>query len=191
MSYAIFDLDDVLANLRDPIQAALTKRFGKDIHHREWDRYDLSDIYEVPLNEIVDAFIEHEILDHARPEPGAAEALCCARECGHQVAILTARGWHPDGDALTREWLAAHGLLPDLLHIVPLHQKKEEVLGRYSGIAWMIDDNPAHVLGAARSGAVQSVVLMERPWNKDLAHPLRVLDLFEYANLMLTHTPRK
>lgn len=184
MSYAIFDLDDVLANLRDPIQAALTKSFGKDIHHRDWDRYDLADIYNVPLGEIIDAFLEHEILDHAVPEAGAQEAMAAARAAGHRVAVLTARGWHPNGTVLTRQWLGDHGLLPDELHVVELHRRKEDELHRYGRVAWMIDDNLAHVHGAAATGLVDTVVLMTRPWNRAGHHDARVNDLFEYAELI-------
>ncbi len=184
MSYAIFDLDDVLANLRDPIRAALAKAVGKDIPHHEWNRYDLAGIYNVSWEEILDAFLEHDILDHATPEPGAQEALAAARAAGHRVAILTARGWHPKGDALTYQWLGDYRLLPDELRVVEMHRKKEEELTFYQQIAWMIDDNPAHVHGAEATGLVDTVVMMDRAWNATSEHPTRVKDLFEFASLL-------
>lgn len=176
----VFDLDEVLANLRDPIMRAMHKASGKLIHHREWEKHDLTQAYQVSNEVLLEIFCEHAVLQSAHPEPGARETIDLAKRCGFQVAILTARAWHPEGAAITEDWLYRHRIEPDFLHLVNLHEKKSDLVADYGAVRFLIDDHPGHIQDISKLVNVHRAVLRDRPWNKHMREYLRVCSLEQF-----------
>ena len=185
---AVFDMDDVLAHLRSHIQDALFARTGKNIPWEQWDTYDLGEIYQIPLSECLGAFNEAAILEKCLPEPSSQEAVLTAKQQGMPVHILTARGWHPAGLALTQEWLLHHGFVFDDLHVIPLHQCKAEYL-RMLGLParFFFDDSPRHIV--ATQNLVEFPVIVDRPWNQGLTGVHRVYNMSQAIAFMTSASP--
>ncbi len=183
--WVVFDLDECLCGLRHHLQTALYDLTGIDLHWSRWDRYDLTGLYGISLEDFTETLLSYRIIERAILEPGAWAALHSARLLGYRTAILTARGWHPEGERVTRDWLETHGLRPDRLHLVPMHQAKGEVLPEYGRVAWFLDDHLGHAAGAEASGVVDRVLLQDRPWNRVAEHPgQRIHSLWEVPALL-------
>ena len=155
----------------EQLQDALDRATGKIIPWTTWDTYYLTHIYQISFERCVEAFIESKLLERAEPEPLAAETLLTLRANGWRIAIVTARGWHPDGEAVTRGWLARHGFPYDELHLVGHGDSKGAVFAGIGRIDLLVDDAPHHVLAAAELPTVRRPLIMTRPWNCDFRHP--------------------
>lgn len=186
--FVAFDLDDVLANLRDPMMTMLRQRTGKNIHWNQWQSYELGPLYGTSSEKIMEWVLEDQVLENATLEPHARQAVEAARENGFRVAVVTARAWHPRGEGLTRDWLEQHGLNVDELHLVPLFGDKAVILNDLGVVEHFIDDHLAHLYPASELPGVRQVLLVDRPWNRSDAslHRLRCLgefkDLLEYSD---------
>jgi len=182
--FVVFDLDDVLCNLREGIHKSLNVVTGKSIHWEDWDRFSLESIYDIAHEDCMRVLIEHEILENATLEPGVHTAVRTAYEAGYQVAILTARGWHPDSDKTTKQWLEAHNIRHDRLDIVPYGIPKAEFISRYSQVAFMLDDHPEHIRSMVAANNVDYPILRDRPWNRNDQDLHRVHSLKDFAQLL-------
>ena len=52
----IFDVDDVIYELKKTIRAALADVTGKDIHPDLWHSFNLNEVYGVDIKDIFEAF---------------------------------------------------------------------------------------------------------------------------------------
>jgi hypothetical protein len=164
--FVAFDLDDVLANLRDHLMDVLNRHTGRSIHWQRWDRYELSGVYDLSVEQILDLVLKQRVLEAATLEPLAQAALTASRAAGYRVAVVTARGWHPRGEALTRAWLERHGLRVDALHLVSSFDGKAAALGALGEVAHFVDDHVGHLYPALELPRVRQVHLLDRPWNR-------------------------
>lgn len=164
--YVVFDLDDVLANLRDHLMTMLNRRTGRSVHWREWHQYELSSVYGAPVEAIMTWVREDAVLEAATLEPHAQAAIQAARAVGYRVAIVTARGWHPAGEQITRDWLRRHDLDIDSLHLVAAFGEKADVLRGLGPVVHFIDDHVGHLYPARSLAGVRQVHLLDRPWNR-------------------------
>lgn len=163
----VFDLDDVLANLRESLYRTLSRATGVDLHWRDWTHYDLRRHYDVGDDWLEDILIAERTMEVCQPEPGAAETTRLLIELGFELVIVTARGWHPQAETLTREWLETHRIAYDELLIVPLGADKLAALTDYDHIALAVDDHPHNTFRYQQAGI--PTLLMDRPWNADAA----------------------
>ena len=159
----VLDLDDVLANLRDSLYRTLSRASGVKLHWRHWRSYDLCEHYPTVCNRLDEILVDDRTLESCRPEPGAVAATRALAELGFEIAIVTARGWHPKAEAVTRDWLDEHGIQYDHLSIVSLGGSKLEALKRFRRITLAVDDHPDHVRRYDMVGI--PALLMDRPWN--------------------------
>ena len=83
--FVAFDLDDVLANLRDSMMTMLRERTGKNIHWKQWQSYELGPLYGTSSEEIMEWVLEDKVLEAATLEPYARHAVEAARERGFRV----------------------------------------------------------------------------------------------------------
>jgi len=159
----IFDLDDVLANLRESLYQTLTRVTGIDLHWRHWQHYDLRQHYSTIAERLDEVLVHGRTLEACHPEPGAVAVTRALHELGYELAIVTARGWHPQAEAITREWLHHHHITYDHLTVVPLGGNKLTVLTPFRDITLAVDDHPSHI---ARYQTLNiPTLLMDRPWN--------------------------
>jgi len=182
--YAVFDLDDVLANLRDHLMAMLHRRTGREIHWSEWRDYELGGLYGTGNETIMAWVLEDRVLEEATLEPHAADAVSAARRAGYRVAVVTARGWHPQGEALTREWLERQGLAVDELYLVPAFGDKATVLEALGQVAYFVDDHVGHLYPAQALPGVRRALLVDRPWNRHDREMHRLFGLDEFVALL-------
>lgn len=181
----VFDLDDVIFDLRSQVEKALHAASGQYLPWQDWHTYALHDLYDLSHNEILDAFGRHRILECALPEPDACAAVEAVRSVGYQVAAVTARGWHPEGRRITEESLVRHGLDVDELHVVALADSKRHVIEQIGQVQLIIDDSPTHLLHL--DGGPWKVVAQDRPWNRHLTHLPRVSTLAQFADMVRDH----
>lgn len=179
----VFDMDEVLVNIRDVMQEVLGELTGKMIPWTEWHSYYMPDNYGISLDECLAAFIEHEVLERATLEPYAREAVAIARAEGYKTAIITARRWHPNGTKVTRDWLAAHNIYVDELMVVDIDVKKSSVMKVLGNVVYMIDDNADHVHDSLDTNASQNSFVMHRPWNIRETDLPRVRNLEEFVEV--------
>jgi 5'(3')-deoxyribonucleotidase len=161
----ILDLDDVLANLRESLYRTLTRASGVDLHWRHWHSYDLCEHYPTVCDRLDEILVNDRTLESCRPEPGAQAATRALSELGFEIAIVTARGWHPRAEAVTRHWLDKHSIQHHRLSIVSLGGNKLEALTPFRRIALAVDDHPDHVRRYREAGI--PAVLMDQPWNAE------------------------
>jgi 5'(3')-deoxyribonucleotidase len=182
--FVVFDLDDVLANLRDPMMTMLRQRTGKNIHWSQWQSYELGPRYGTSSDNIMEWVLEDEVLEAATLEPYARPVFEAARQNGYRIAVVTARAWHPRGEELTREWLEQHELNVDELHLVPMLGNKAAVLSDLGVVEHFIDDHLAHLYPASELPSVRQVLLVDRPWNRSDASLRRLQCLGELKTLL-------
>lgn len=174
-------MDEVIVNIRDRLAEHLNQVTGKNIPASAWYQHDLEETYDIKTEKLLDVFFASRILETATLEPDAADALSQAKKLGYNIGILTARGWHHDGLALTHQTLQHYGISVDHVVAVPLHAKKHEIIQTaFQGvIAGFVDDNPAHVRGVSSIGIPTFV--RDRPWNTDLLEYDRVHHLEHFV----------
>ncbi len=182
--YVVFDLDDVLANLREHLMSMLRHQTGQNVHWNEWHQYELGSVYNTTAEVIMGWVLEHRVLESASLEPHARVAVHAARQSGHRVAVVTARAWHPRGERLTEEWLTEHGLDIDELHLVPAFGDKSGVLRGLGSVAYFIDDHLGHLYPARVLPEVGETLLIDRPWNRQDREMRRLFGLDEFVDLL-------
>lgn len=164
----IFDCDDVVLNLRDRMQSALTLYTGTDIPWEKWEYFHLPYVYpELSIMDIQAALIEHEAIENCKPEPGIHDVFELVSSLGFDIKILTARGWHPNAYQITTDSLNDAGLLHYIseISIVPLQQCKSETVRRYNTHTFAIVEDNHDNLNAI-SPYVDHSFLIDRPWNR-------------------------
>jgi hypothetical protein len=142
------------------------------------------------------------VLERAAPEPGAAESVRALRELGHQVGIVSARGWHPQALNATRAWLSAHAIAVDFLHIVrnkgalrggadPAALAKCDAIRPlthgHGPITAYVDDCLDHVRMVRDRGLCRLPMVYDMPWNRSAAageRVDRVTDLMQLPGLI-------
>lgn len=156
---------------------------GRRIPWQAWDGYNLAEIFDIEHQACIEAFLSHDVLSRCEPEPFARELLQAASETGMSVHILTARGWHPDGRAITEHWLREHAIPVDHLEVIELGRCKS---GYLAGLpvrpSVFVDDAPHHIQGAIPH--VERALLMDRPWNRTYAHTDRIGSLVQASAIL-------
>jgi 5'(3')-deoxyribonucleotidase len=180
----VFDLDDTLANLRGHLMGMLNRRTGRTVHWRDWRRYELVSVYDRSVEQILAWVLEDRVLEAATLEPHAREAVEAARAAGYRVAVVTARGWHPQGESITRAWLRRHRLKVDALHLVPAFGSKAEVLARLGPVRLFVDDHAGHLYPARSVPTVREIQLVDRPWNREDRSLRRIRGLDELVRAL-------
>lgn len=178
--WIIFDMDEVIVNGRDCLAAHLNSHTGKSISADDWIQYDLCKTYDIDHTTLLDLFHSSKMLENALLEPDVLQAMALAKSHGYQIGILTARGWHNDGLALTKAAVQSFGLPVDHVVAVPLDAKKHEVIQNHfpGHIAGFVDDNPPHVRGVHALGIPSYV--RDRPWNQEMVEYPRVFHLVDF-----------
>lgn len=98
----VWDLDDVLANLRDAICRTMRQIFGVEADWRRWTTVQpLHQLFGAAPEEFDEAMIAAGVLAACEPEPGARDILGRFHAAGVRQVIITARGWHSSAEAET------------------------------------------------------------------------------------------
>lgn len=173
--WVAFDLDDCLANMRDPLRASMERHTGKTLQCSDWDTYDFFKEY-MDLEAFLALIVKDGVAGQCLPEPGSVQTLCELGNFGIKTAIVTARAYLPDAQSATLQWLDVHGLGVDKLVIVAPGQNKADALLALPNLLGYVDDHAKHLDDVAAAFAVHGrsvhLSLMDRPWNQhtDLHH---------------------
>lgn len=174
---AVFDCDDVLANLREVVLYRLGEMFNRPVLLNELTHWDLSKTFGQEVD--VDNMFSQIALEDIPVEPDASMITRCLKDSGYRIEIVTARGYHPHAAQRTLSWCKKHNLHIDKVHVVPLHGEKRSVLAQMGHIDLYVEDNHDHVEAAHGLDNVSQIYLMDRPWNRNCTFGTRVADLFE------------
>lgn len=161
-SSIVLDLDDVLANLRQTLYQVLSRSTGIDRHWHDWPNYDLCAHFTLDKSALVTLLVDEQVLELCEPESGAAAATASLAELGYELAIITARAWHPQAEAVTHHWLRTHGIHYDRLSVVPLGSNKLHALPP-TEVVMAVDDHPDNIQRYQQVGI--PTLMMHRPWN--------------------------
>lgn len=187
--FVLFDLDDVMANLRTGLQTALFGKTALDVPVESWTKWDITEIYQISHKELLDVIIDQSLLEMAAIEDGVHEILEMAGDLGLKTGIVTARGWHPNGHTVTQEWLSKKNIRVDDLVLVNHAQKKSDVLARYEHVHLFVDDHVKNLDDMAATGRVEHILLFDRPWNRHDSRYDRVHHLSDVGDRLVSTTP--
>lgn len=175
------DADGVLAYSQLPIIEEAKKRFGLDLHYKDWTSHDLLFYKAIELSGELPATIaawlfSNEVMGKSSPIPGSKEAIRYLNTLAH-IHIITGR---PGAQRKTTEdWARKH--FPSIQHV---HLREEEspeksnefkkrTLQELQADVFIEDDDRMIqvILDALDSGYLSHlkiVFLMDRPWNQSL-----------------------
>ena len=185
--WIIFDMDEVIVNIRDPLAEHLNVVSGKNIPSEDWYQHDLSGVYGIENSVVMETLASSRCLERATIEPDAVASIVRAKELGYRVGILTALGWHPKGLDLTQKSVVEYQLPIDHIVAVPIDAKKSDsIRANFPGeIIGFIDDNATHVEGVGSIGILSCV--RDRPWNQDVMAHKRIFNLSDFVEYAHTN----
>lgn len=175
------DLDDVVVVFGHTLHAAAEKAGLNPPKFEDWYTYNLCTLLNINLEQFYSLIIRSEVLKNAPVVKGAKAALEQLKASGHQLVMITSRGYHPDAYAITMGWLKLHGIPCDELIVVPEGMTKPEAVAlKYpNGFSYMIDDYQKNLADMKAAGMVQRTVLVDKPWNKALTEYRMGVNRFE------------
>lgn len=177
----VFDCDDVLANMREPLSHVVSTVTNRFAHWSEWEEWGACvDDYDITFYDIIPHILKHNILEQLVPDPDAVEVTSKLQELGFEIVIVTARGFHPNAQAMTTDWLHRHDIKHDRVLITDPHTPKSNVIELLGPVEIYIDDNSDHIRDVIQlCNNVNTTVIRSMPWNTNFNHPKRVDNLLE------------
>lgn len=148
--WAVFDMDDVLTDFAQSSCDTLVKLGYPNIPVSSWQNYNINDTYGLSSHkEFIDILISENILSNSNLKVDAFDTLNAFKDAGFNIGILTARGWHPQAEKVTQEYIEEHNLPIDKVVIAGHHyQGKLFYADQFlnSGtISCYVDDSPKHI----------------------------------------------
>lgn len=166
----IFDVDDVIYDLKNIIQKALTSETGKNIHCDDWYSFNLNTVYDVELDTIFNAFHKHDILRNGDLNFEIYKVLDYLKQENIETMALTARGWHPEGNLITKTFFEENNIEINKLKVVEHHESKADYIASLTdyNIVGYIDDNVKHIhqTKTLMGNDIGKIFLKNQPWNK-------------------------
>lgn len=163
---ALVDLDDTLADFRTPMIEIVNRVTGRDT---VWDGYDIPEDAGLTHDEFIDILIRENIIGQIGIHDSSRKFLNDLHKLDYYTVLITARGWHPYGRALTQQWVAEHELDIDELIVVDAHQSKTDVIGKFGNdIKFSVDDRMKHCREYSQTGCINHVLLYDAVWNRGM-----------------------
>jgi hypothetical protein len=174
----VVDLDDTLMDFVVHAIHALNKHTSIQRDPQTLWTYDLGLLYSLPHSTIHQVMLERCVLESANWSDSQVEwnhnVWRWSAE-GHQVIYCTARGWHPEAEAITTQQTCAAGEVPVKFVICDYAQSKADALAAAKIVPHIfVDDQYKHVVELSKRGA--KTLLVSRPWNYMNIWGGRVLD---------------
>lgn len=163
----VFDCDDTLVDLRRVLatRSADPAGVGDSL---------ITDRPNVWMHWVVRA----GILEQARLEPGAVEAVAALQDAGYAIEVWCGRAYHPDARRVTARTLAPLGLPASAIHILGFYESKLAALRARPDVRLLVDD---WLPGMPDQSDDARLVLVARDWNQDSTLP-RFTDLRDIAH---------
>lgn len=164
---AIVDLDDTVFDFTNSIRKSLNYHFRKNFNLEDLKYFDMCTLYGITLDQFYKTIIKDSLIEISAPNPGAAEALDYLADT-HEIIICTARGYHPEGEYLTRKSLIKHGIGFDRLIVTPEGVRKSEAYEQLRiPCADVAFDDVVHNIADFLKGTAKEAWIPAQPWNED------------------------
>lgn len=182
-----FDLDDVACDFVGETYAKLNAHFGKDLKVGDHTTYWVNDHFGLTGREFHEVAAQVRLHDELVPLAGLSQAMLSISK-RFKIQFNSSRGALESPHMTTMTWLTRHQFPCDDLVILKHGEKKFEHFKPNTKL--YVEDNADHAVGAAESGAVDWVWLIDKPWNQHVSHPkiqrirheqLVTMLLFHYA----------
>jgi uncharacterized HAD superfamily protein len=160
------DVDGVFCDVISGICKVCTHLTGISVSPSEWLQYDHHINLGLSWRELAAALIEHQVLENAIPRPGIADAIRLAREQGLAIALVTARGFHPEAEAITSAWFESQQVHLDHMLVVGTYETKVHALSSLGNVVAYIDDCLSHLEEMESANLNIPLYLMDQPWNR-------------------------
>ena len=177
---AVVDLDDTLGYFRREVMEALNSITNTKSHYSDWTTNVAENNY--PITDFLDIVYKLKLSEKARPHPEAAAFMNFLRVSGVEVTVLTARGWHPNAEEISRTWLNDNRIHFDNLIVCGLEECKADYIRNMDNVLLFVDDSQKHcnavnALGDKRPEFVFSYAMK---WNENVDEGvIRISDLNE------------
>lgn len=166
----IFDVDDVIYDLKFIIHKALKEETGKDIHPDDWFSFNLNTVYDVDISKIFDAFHKHDILNNGLINNQIHSVMDYLKQSNIETIAVTARGWHPEAETITNNFFEENKIPMDKIKVVHHHESKSDFIASLNGydIIGYVDDNSKHIHQTKQllGNDIKNYFLKNQPWNK-------------------------
>lgn len=176
----LIDIDDTLGDLKNPMMYALNKHTGKNFHWSDWKEFDIPKIYDITCEQFFEYCQRENVLSNIKPHDEAHAFLKNLRKLNTYIVLITARGWHPNGEAITCDWINEHELDIDELIIIPEHGNKADVIKKFNNIMFSVDDRIRNCRDYMNSELVDKVFIYTAPWNSHMNNWNHVGGGFDY-----------
>lgn len=178
-----FDYDDVLVDFWQTALSILNEYFGTRVTRDMLNDYAKApQIFGVDFLEFTNAISRTRILEQLQPIPRAVETVQAFREAGCEIAVITSRGWHPEGYVMTRNHMEEHRIAYDSLQIKCDGLTKADYIEGQLDL--YVDDLPKNLSDVQAAGKARNLALIDQNWNSDdtsfgrFAHISDVFDHF-------------
>jgi uncharacterized HAD superfamily protein len=165
-TWAVFDLDDTLCDLKDPLARILKEHTELDYHWEDWYDFSISKMYNLTHAEFCDLIIQSNILESLEPYKESAETLTELKKRGYNIGIITSRDYHPKAYKVTKTWFDKYGLPYDDIQISSHFRGKSEYAKIYEKVIVAVDDRIENCEDFINNGTTENVYLFDMPWNR-------------------------
>lgn len=181
------DIDDVLSATIERLVDLLHELHDRRVEIEEVRDFDLARPFGLDADGIrrfMDVVHADAVIESIAPHAGAAEVLERWNTAGHTITLVTGRP--PITTHASRRWLETHGMKHDALHHLDKWGRPDWNDGGLPALRF--EDLPAFGFELAVEDSLSTAVrlvedfglpvaLMDRPWNREVAHlPRRIRD---------------
>lgn len=170
MATVLIDVDETLADITTPWLIALGAHYGIHITKDQLTNYYLGHHYGASLAEVLAIAAEHRVLENAKPLPLVRAALHVLESHGHNVVLITSRGWHTNAFPLTKKWCLSEDLPYNQLCVLPITESKatyaRQHLIRGREPVYFLDDHAGNLAQFKRHVPLVKRMLIDQPWNQ-------------------------
>lgn len=167
---AIIDIDDTLADLRNPMCNSLNIICEEKYHWTQWTgSSSVETLYGISTTELLGAIEDDLLLENLEPHAEVAHFMRLLHELDYYVVFLTARAWHPSGEAITEKWLKKNNIEYDRLIVCPLEANKAEIVkANFECVDFAVDDSVRHCVSYSNEPIIKNVYVYDLPWNRNI-----------------------
>lgn len=179
-----FDCDGVLVDLLPGLCRITERLSGIPIQPDQWHDYSQYTQSGITHQAFLTAIVEDSVLENAVLNEGAVEVLAELSQQGFTIAVITSRGFHPDAERITQDYLTRNSLSVDHLMIVEIGQSKNQAIASLHELGEVIayvDDYLPHLHDIAEQFKAIELFTMHQLWNRHDLRFERVHCLADYA----------
>jgi len=161
----VVDIDDTVADFRTPFCDLIYHHTGVWQHWSQWENLDFKKVYPGIDFDYFKAIIDEQLLENLRLDDIGWPSVFKYAYSRWDVIVLSSRGYHPHGKAVTEKWLKDRDMPFTRVCIVNGYDKTTEIKQLGIKPRLLIDDHP-EILTNFENHFPKAVVKMHRNYNK-------------------------